>query len=224
MNQVLDNLKYFSKLSATAAISFLKINLLGAFSTVLSAIIGIYLSSKGIDAGHSAHVSAAPWLVMVFAARPIGTVLMGLVLVASPFLFFMLGNKYTILKIAHRLLNDKAGKLIYPLLDKVFEQVKQKQPDLLRKGASYSMLKLKMLHEVKNGDGNKWVKRLVAMGISKIQLDEVDFNREDLSFADIIKDKIIDALQNLAQPSTKLVWLWIAVQWLVVILIGCKVI
>lgn len=70
-----ENLIYFAKLSGTAISSFLKINILAVFSTVLVVIIEFYLLSKNVNAGSSAHTSAIPFLAMMFAYRPIGSIL-----------------------------------------------------------------------------------------------------------------------------------------------------
>lgn len=117
-----EHLKYFAKLSSISIFSFLKINFLGSFTTIIIAIIGFIDLTKDINVGSSGHFSAIPFVIMTFANRPIGSILWFLVCVLSPFLFFAIGNKYILNKIANKIVNEKFETLIYPLLDKVLSK------------------------------------------------------------------------------------------------------
>ena len=90
---------YFTKLASMSIFSFIKITLIGLISTVLVCILDFIVLSKNIDPGQSAHVSAIPYLLMIFFSKPIGSILFYLTLIASPFLFFTLGNKYILSKL-----------------------------------------------------------------------------------------------------------------------------
>ena len=215
-----ENLKYISKLSTTAIFSFLKINILAAFSTIIVSIIGFILLTKNIDAGHSGHVSAIPFLVQTFLARPIGSILWYLVCLVSPFLFSALGNKYILQKLAYKIITDKSENVINPLLDRILQKFKIKQPEVLKNTGDFSLNKLKLVQEIKNDKSeNKWLRKIITFGIKKINLDDVDFHQENLNFFDIIKIKTLQSLQNISKPSRKIIWLVITIQWLILIFI-----
>ncbi len=210
--------KYFAKVSGIGISSFVKINLLAAVSTVTVLITAFILLSRGIDVGHSGHVSAIPFLMAMFLSRPVGSVLL-LFIVISPYLFFMFGNKYIVSKISNRIIKDNSENYIYPMLDNVLAQLEKKQPDLFKKGADYTLLQMKLLQGVKEGTENKWLKRVIAFGIKKVKLDDVDFQNPNVSVADIIKNKVVNGLQNMTEPSRNNIWIILGLQWLSLLLI-----
>ncbi|SFC30251.1 hypothetical protein SAMN05421780_104176 [Flexibacter flexilis DSM 6793] len=215
-----ENLKYIVKLSSVALFSFLKINILATFSTVVVAIMGFILLTKNIDAGHSAHTSAIPFLILTFFARPVGSILWYLVCIGSPFLFFALGNKYILQKLSHKIITEKSENLINPLLDRILEKFKAKQPNVLRTAGDFSLEKLKLIQDIKTDKAeNKWLRKIIVFGLQKVQLDDVDFNQENQSFTNIIKVKTIQSLENISQPSRKLIWMLIAIQWIILVFI-----
>ncbi|ENA1795522.1 hypothetical protein ABF176_002369 [Flavobacterium psychrophilum] len=215
-----ENFKYFAKLSGIAIATFLKINILAVFSTVIVIIIEFLLLTKNIDAGHSGHASAIPFLILTFFARPVGSILWYLTCICSPFLFFALGNKYIISKLSHKLITDKSESLINPLLERIFQKFKTKQPEILKNTGDFSVNKLKIIQEIKNDKTeNKWMRKIIVFGMKKIKLDDVDFNKENQNFYDIIKEKTIQSLKNISEPSRKLIWITIGIQWVILIFI-----
>lgn len=215
-----ENLKYIAKLSTTALFSFLKINILATFSTVIVAIIGFFLLTKNINAGNSGHASPLPFLLMTFLARPLGSILWYLICLGSPFLFFTLGNKYILQKLASKIITDKSESAINPLLEKVLQKFKTKQPEVLKNTGDFSVNKLKLIQEIKNDQSeNNWLRKIIVFGMKKIKLEDVDFSKEDQNFFDIIKEKTIQSLQNITKPSRKPIWIAIAIQWIILLFI-----
>jgi hypothetical protein len=213
-----ERIKYFAKLSSTAALSWIKINLLGAFSTAVVFIIAIIFLAKNIDAGHSAHVSAIPFLIMVFMNKPLSSILF-LGIFFSPFLIFALGNKYIISKLINKVIKDKSEVYLEPFIDKMFSKFQEKQPDLIKKGADASLVKLKLINQIKAESENKWLKRIITFGLKKIKLDEVDFSNQKVSFSEIIKTKLITALHEFSEPSKKGIFIILGLQWLFLLII-----
>jgi len=215
-----ENFKYIARLSAIAVSSFLKINLLGAASTILLVVMEFIILAKGVNAGHSGHASTSPFLVMVFLARPVGSVLWLITCFASPFLFFMLGNQYILSKLANRLINDQSESIISPVLDKILSSVQKKQPQVMRNTGDFTLNKLKIIHAIKNDKSeNKWLKKIIIFGMERIKMDDIDFNQENLNFYDIIKIKTIQSLKSISEPSRNLIWLTLGVQWILFLVI-----
>lgn len=219
-----DNLKYTAKLFSSASFSFFKINILGqfliAFVTVISLITIIYQSSgTGM-----AHVNGISVVTFLFALRPIGFSLTVLSIFITPFLLFSLGNKYVISKTIHKLLSDKGETLLVPIIDKVLNKIKSHQPELLKKGSDTTKLKLKLLQEIRDSKESKWLKKIIIFGFQKVNLDDVDFSDEKVSFSDIIKTKIITGLKNISQPSRNFFWIILAIQIVLLILILLRII
>ncbi|WP_136668069.1 hypothetical protein [Flavobacterium sp. H122] len=215
-----ENIKYFSKLSLSGIISFLKINILTTASTVTIGIIGFIILTKNINAGNSGHVSAIPFLVMTFGARPIGSILWYIVILGSPFLFFALGNKYVLTKLANRIIVDKSDTLLNPVLDKLFNKFKANQSNTIKSAADYSMNKLKLIENIKKDKTeNKWLKRIIVFGMKKVKMDDVDFNKEGQNFHDILKLKTIETLKDISEPDKTIIWITLGVQWGVLLFI-----
>lgn len=220
-----DNLKYVTKLVSSATFSFFKINIIGqllvALISVLSLSVIIYQSSSGPGLGH---VSGGAVVLVLFALRPIGFSLVVLCLFVLPFLLFSLGNKYIISKTINKLLSDKGEVLLFPIIDKVLNKVKTNQPDLLKQGADKTKLQLRLIQEIRDSNDNKWLKKIIIYGFKKISLEDIDFKDENVSFTDIIKDKIITGLKNVSQPSRNFFWIILGIQITVLILVFTQVI
>lgn len=215
-----ENFKYIAKLSATAFSSFIKINGLGLFSTLLVVIIGFILLVKNSPIEYSEESTAISYLSSVFSDRPIGCILCLLILIGSPFVFFTLGNKYILIKLIDKLLKDKSESLINPLLDRIILKLKAKQPIVLRNVGDFSINQLKLIQEIKNDKAeNKWLRKIIVFAMEKIKLDEVDFSQENMSFYEIIKDKTLQSLKDIAEPSRKLIFIAIGIQWTLLLFI-----
>lgn len=213
---MIENLKYFSKLSLSGVVSFIKINTLGSISTIAVAIIGIINLSKDINAGSSAHVSAFQFLTLTFSTRPVGFTLLCLIIFGIPVALYILGNKYVISKLTNKVIVDKSDVLIDPALDKLFNKFKEKQSDSIKNIGDYSLTKLKLIDSIKKDQTeNKWLRKIIVYGMQKVKIDEMDFNKEGISFYEIFKDKTIEILKDVSEPNKNMIWLTLAVQWLV---------
>lgn len=215
-----ENLKYIARLSIIAIFSFLKINILATLSTVIVAIIGFFLLTKNIDAGNSGHASPLPFLLMTFMARPVGSILWYLICFGSSILFFMLGNKYILQKLANKVITDKSESVINPLLERFLQKFKTKQPEILKNAGDFSIHKLKLIQEIKNDPSeNKWLRKIIVFGMKKIKIEDVDFNKEDQNFFDVIQEKTIQVLKDISKPSRTPIWIGLAIQWIIVLFI-----
>jgi hypothetical protein len=211
-----ENLKYFSKLSLLGAISFLKINMLASVSTIVVTILGFIILTKNVTIESSGHVSTISFLVMTFVARPIGSIFWYITLLGSPFIFFALGNKYVLSKVANKIIVDKSDTLLNPALDKLLNKFKSNHPNVIKNAGDYSMTKLKLMENIqKDQTENKWLRRIILFGMKKVKMDDVDFNKEDQNFYDMFKLKTIEILKDVSEPNKNMIWLTLAVQWLV---------
>jgi hypothetical protein len=210
---------YVAKLTTSSIFSFIKINAIGAMSSSLIFILGFIILSKNVNPGHSEHSSVIPYLLMIFAVKPITSILFYITLLASPLLFFFLGNKYILSKVINKVLQDKSEKYIYPILDKILIKVKDSKDNLLKNGENYNDVKKKIIQQLKNENENKWIKKIIEYSLKKINLDDVDFRNENLSIIEILKSKIIQVLQNISKPNRQSIWILLATQWIILLLI-----
>lgn len=211
-----EKLKYIAKISSIGVFNFLKVNILGGISTAVSGLLGFFIIGSSIDAGHTGHAGVAPFLVIAFLTKPISSILWLISAFVSPYLFFVLGNKYALMKVANRFIKDHSDNYIQQIVDKILNIV---IPDnsFMSNGADYAMLKLKMLDRLKQEPENKWMKRIIAFGIKKISLDDVDFQDKSLTPKMVISNKILSAIDDFSDASLKPTWILIAIQWLLLV-------
>jgi hypothetical protein len=212
-----EQVKYFTKITSIAVFSFIKINLLGSANTLICCVIGSFLLS--VNVGHAAHTNSGALILLVFfTSKPIGTILLVLIFLA-PFLYMILGNKYILSKVIHRLIKDKSESTIIPLLDRVLTKFKNNQPDGIKIGADLGLAKIKLLDQVKSETDNKWLKKVLSFGLKKIKLDDVDLSQNNIDFKDVIKTKTITALHDSTEPSRKGILAVLILQWIFLLLI-----
>ncbi len=215
-----ENVKYITRLSAGSALSFIKITALTGLTTAVVLVAGLILLSNDVDVGSSGHVSAIPFLVMMFVLRPVGSVLWALAITVVPAMLFALGNKYIISKAASRLVKDKSETLIVPILDKALLKLQSAPPAGLQKAGGMALSKLQIIQSIKDDKtANKWLRRIVVLGLKKVNLNEVDLSADPAKLGMLLKSRAIESLQNLVAPSKTGIWLLIGFQWTVLLFI-----
>ncbi|MCX8524468.1 hypothetical protein OF897_11150 [Chryseobacterium formosus] len=223
---VTDELKYVAKLLSRATLSFLKINLIGQISIVVLCIITIVLiiAQTFNNGGGPVHTSGQAAVLVLFLARPISFGLTILTVFGAPFLLFTLGNKYVMTRTINRLIADKGEQILFPIIDRILNKVKANQPQLMQSGVDKTKFQLKVLQEIRDSKENKWFKKIIAFGFKKVELNEIDFRDENVSFTEIVKNKIIDKLKDISEPSRLFFYLILGWQTLILLLTVFKVI
>ncbi|OWP83405.1 hypothetical protein BWK59_10735 [Flavobacterium davisii] len=211
----MDNFKYTTKLFSIAFFTYFKIITISLVSTIIVFIIELILLLRGIDSGHSAHVSAIPFSLMFLTTRPIGAILCLLTFFLSPMLFFVITNKYVITKLTHKIINDKSESLIIPAFDKFLSKFLSKQPKILKDAGNFTHNKLLLIQNIQNDrTENKWLRKIIIFGMKKIKLDDVDFDKEGQNFSEIVKLKTIQQLKAISEPNKTAILLVLLFQWL----------
>ena len=122
---------------------------------------------------------------------------------------------------AHKLISDKSESLMHPLLEKLVNKSRERQPELLKNTGDFSIKKLRLMQEIKNDESeNKWLRKVIVFGMKKINLADVDFNPKNQNFFDLIQAKTLQSLKNISMPSRRLIWITLAIQWAILIFIG----
>lgn len=218
MSTITTHLKYFSKLSAAFIFSVLQIYAIGVFSTIITLVLGIYIlaDSLGSSLGHS---GALAFLVATVTAKPVSAGIFYLLIIIAPFFTVMFATKYAMSVVISKLLQDHSKTIVVPFIEKVIGICKAKQPTVIRTGSDFAIAKVKLLNEFKNSSENKIVKRAVSYALGKIKFDELNLSADNADFSDIIKVALIEKLQELAEPSAMLFYIFIGLQWVSLILL-----
>lgn len=212
---MIDQVKYFTKLSSTAVLTLVKLYVVAMLSTAVSFFV-CFMSLFIEPVGAAPHAGAESTLLVLLETRPWQCVFCALI-VACGFLLVVLSGKYTMSKVINRLVSDKSENTVLPLLNKVIEKFRQKRPAILEQASAASRSKLNLIQEVKNEIQNRWVKRAVVFALKKARLDDVDFSQEDTRLSEVIRDRTMMALREMSQPDKPLFWITIAFQWVLVV-------
>lgn len=225
-NTISDEVKYAAKLLSRATFSFLKINLIGQISIAILCIITIIvvIGQTFNNGGGPFHTNGQAAVLVLFLARPISFILTILTALGGPFLLFSLGNKYVMTSTINRLITDKGEQILFPIIDRILNKVKANQPQLMQIGFDKTKLQLKVLQEIRDSKENKWFKKIIAYGFKKIELNEIDFRDENVSYTEIVKNKIIDKLKDISEPSRLFFYLILGWSALILLLTVFKVI
>lgn len=225
MNKTMDQLKYWTRLTASAAYTFVKINIVGGLSTGLAVALMIVLivqQSFGGGPGPG-HVGGAGALAMLFALRPGALITAMIILFVSPVFLIVWGYKYVMVLTSGKLIRDKGEDLLYPLIDKALGRLKRSRPQLMIKGGDALKVKLRLIQEIKESSDSKLAKRITIWGLKSADLNDVNLGAEDLSLSEVIRDRLINALHSFSKPSKLLFYIVLALQWTAVLLTLLKV-
>ncbi|MGO4708726.1 hypothetical protein AB4Y90_06315 [Chryseobacterium sp. 2TAF14] len=225
-NGMTDEFKYIAKLLSRATLSFLKINFIGQIAIAVLGVVTIVIiiAQTFNNGGGPVHTSGQAAILVLFLARPVSFSLTILTTLGAPFLLFTLGNKYVMFRTINRLIADKGEQILFPMIDRILNKVKTNQPQLMQSGVDKTKLQLKVLQDIRDSKENKWFKKIIAYGFKKVELNEIDFRDENVSFTEILKNKIIEKLKDISEPSRLFFYLILSWQTLILLLTVFKVI
>jgi hypothetical protein len=213
-----NQLKQISILARIGLFSWVKIMSLSIVSTILSFILGVYYFFKNIS---ESELTANNWLSDIWGiiTSNLTEAFFLFLVFNSIWLLIYLANDYVIYKIIYQLISDNSEKVLEPILDKSLASMKAKFPKLMQRGADYSMTKLKLIEEIKTSKENRFIKKIIVFCLDQVYLADVDLNKENVSFEEILKIKIIQILKGITEPTRIWILLVILFQWLVVFFI-----
>ncbi|HAO28406.1 MAG TPA: hypothetical protein DCQ68_13600 [Chryseobacterium indologenes] len=213
MTNITTHLKYFSRLSATFIVNVLKIYGLGVLSTVITLVLGIYILSEHLGPSLG-HTGVLAFLITTVKAKRVSASIFYLLMVVAPFLTIVFASKYAMSVVISRLLQDHSKTIVVPFIDKVIGTFKARQPSVIRNSADFAIAKIKLLNEFKNSSENKILTRILGYALNKIKFDELNLGADHADFSEIIKNQLIEKLNDLAEPSGLIFYLYIGLQWL----------
>lgn len=212
---MIDQVKYFGKLSSIAVFTLVKLHALAMLSSSVSLFV-VILSM--ITSGAAAPHASGPAAILVLAAsRPLHCVL-ALLIVASGFVLVMLSGKYAVKKVIHRIVTDKSESTILPFLNKAIEKFRKGRPAIMDRASSASTAKMNLIQEARKEGGNRWLRGAVVLGLKKARLDDVDLAKDDTHVSEVIRDRTMVALQETSKPGKTMFWALILVQWVMVLI------
>ena len=207
------HLKDFGKYAASAALSLVLVLLVGAVTSLTVLLMGGFeiLTKDRVIGGHA---DAGLALFFVALLHPICSVILLVAGIILPIVYFGVGYKTVLKKVIYKVLHEKGESIIYPLLDKLLNEFRQKQPSSVKTTTDYSLKKLQLMESIKQGQGNGLLRRVVAFGLSKVKLNDVELNKEGRDFYEVIKIATVQQLKQVSKPSWWPLLIILILQWL----------
>lgn len=142
------------------------------------------------------------------------------ILVIFPVIYYFIANKIAIRTALNQVWENKISGWLSPKISSYLDKIERNQPAWLHNASDSALIKLKLLETNKSdSDSSKWQKRIIAYGLKKANLDDVDFNNENTRVSTILSDKIFNAIAHITRPSSKLLWLFVLIHTLIFILL-----
>ncbi|WP_336703847.1 hypothetical protein [Chryseobacterium indologenes] len=218
MNKITDHLKYLSKLSAVFIFNVLKIYVIGAISTIIVLVLGIYILAEKLGPSLR-HSGAGGFLITTITDQPVSASIFYLLIIIAPIFTVIFATKYAMSVVINKLLQDHSKTIVTPFIDKVISTFKAKQPAVIRTSADFAIAKVKLLNEFRSSSENRILKKILGYALNKIKFDELNLAQENADFSEIIKTTLIEKLYELAEPSAMLFYIYIGLQWFSLILL-----
>lgn len=215
---MIDRIKYIATLSTVGIINLVLTYSLTILCTLLTVALSLFHLLHTPDTAVGPHSGGEVTALMIALQKPLQVVLIIIIFVLG-YVAIAAGTRYAAAKVTHRIVKDKSENYIYPLLDTVIAKCRALQPEPLKKGANFAVIKLRFIQNISAEKENKWVKRALTLGLKKLNLNETDLNREGLDMYDIIREKTIKALYENTSPSMVFMLIMLFAQWICMVLI-----
>lgn len=203
-----ENIKIFAKISSKVIAKWLLIFITGNIVTLITFLVAIFTNAKYAGGGHGSPIALVIGLFTqnIFAF---------FVVIGAPIflaLYFILANKISIQNALYQLWKTKAGDYISDKVENITSKFTEKD-GWQREITNKAILKAKILQENKSDpNSSKLQRKLISYGFKKINLDDINFQDENLKLSHILKVKFYDFISNTAKPSLKLFWILIFLQ------------
>ena len=190
----MDNVKFFTKTAAGALSRWLMVFFGGLVAT---AIIFFVFSSKAGAASYNT----------------IYLVLSSLIFIV---IYFIIANKTSLSFIISRLFDEKLSSVLGDKVSRLLVALNEKQPHWVQSIKNGAALKDKLLDSSQQDSSlNKIQRKVIAYGLKKINLDDINFQQENLNLPQEVSNRLMLKLSETAKHSYTLFWLAVGAQGLV---------
>ena len=205
---VKENIKIAGMIALKSAGKWILIVFLGFFITLLTFLIALFwnLDLASVEGERFSSFfygllhENIPALILVFGA-PIFIVF-----------YIVFANKTSIQNTIYLLINSKAGDYALSIIVSAIDKITSKDgwhSELIDK----AMLKVKVLQVAKDDPKTSGIQQsILRYGFKKINLEDVNFQDEDLQLSSILIDKFRHFFADMMKPSLRIFWILILLQ------------
>lgn len=208
-----ENIAYLAKLTAYFVWNVVKLYFIVLISIILTLSLFFTFISSDIDS-----LSFSSKMVYLFTKKAYLSVPFILTIIGSIYIIYTKSVGYAISKTIKKLLKEKSDGIIAPYLDKALDLIGKSSSDFFQSKESFINSKSAITNSIESLNSNRVTKIALKYILQKINLDDVAFSSENTPFKTILQSKIMSKIHELAQPSSRIFWLIIGLQWLFVII------
>lgn len=192
----MDNVKFFTKTAAGALSRWLMVFLGGLVVTV---IVFFVFSSKASAASYNTIYLVLSSLIFII-------------------IYFIIANKTSISFVISRLFDEKLSSVLGEKIYHLLYAISERQPHWVQSIKNGAALKDKILDSSQQDSSlNKLQRKVIAYGLKKINLDDINFQQENLNLPQEVSDRLMLKLSETAKHSYALFWGVAGVQVIVLI-------
>lgn len=218
-----DSIKIFSGIAGSVFVRWVLIIGVGFFICILGLCISIILFGNNGDSGYAgARSGGIISIVLTFLLLFLTDFWTALLLVISILfttVYFMIANKYALGITIYKIWQLKANDFLRRKIEAYNGKLSTISPHWLKEVGSPVKAKLKLMDQVsKYKESSFFQKRILRFGLKMIKLDDVDMTQDNISFSEIIYNKIDQQISNMSKPSLKWFYITIVFHFSVIIL------
>lgn len=192
----MDNVKFFTKTAAGALTRWLLVFLAGLLVT---GIIVIIFNWKANSASYNTIYLVVSSLIFLT-------------------IYFIIANKTSLSFIISRLFDEKLSSILGEKVYYLLASISEKQPNWVQSIKNGAALKEKLLDSSQQDSSlNKIQRKAIAYGLKKINLDDINFQQENLNLPQEVSDRLMFKLSEIAKHSYGLFWIVAGVQALLML-------
>lgn len=134
--------------------------------------------------------------------------------------YFILANKTSLSYMISRLFDEKLSSMIGEKVSGLIQSFSEKQPNWMQSIKSGAALKDKLFYSSQQDSSlSKIQRKVIAYGLKKINLDDVNFQQENINLPQEVSDRLILKLSETAKHSYRLFWIVACVQALLMLVV-----
>lgn len=198
----------YARIAAKALLKGLLIFITGVLFSLITFIIGIWISGNnvsGTGGGHGSILIVFVWLLELLRDVPMNAILI-LGSLGAMYLYISIALGMILYESIHGFWQTGAGNKISTRISNYVESFMKKY-DWMIEGGNKARLKLQLLQQLKNDNSVPTIeRRALRYGFKKLKIDKVDWSDKENLSANITA-QVNTAISEVVKPSMKPFWI-----------------
>jgi len=207
----MDRIKFYAKLASTSLLRWLALAGFGFILSLIGIVVGLVLFGNNAGAGYHGGGTGSLVGALIGVATLFQDELWTAVLLTASFAFIaiylLLANKIALSFVLFHFCENKLCPWVGDKVSALLSSIIDKQPGWLNSIKSVAALRNK-LFESANADSalNRIQRKVVCYGLKRANLEDLDFQQQNLNLPALVSSKVVQSLQESARPTYMPFW------------------